>query len=280
MFSYFLALKCCKTPETKCSRDLHKTQISHGRIDQGECPLHQILNLHSIKSHRSRCQEAPTWKTLDTGKALPTFNAYAIPRNTMVLYKKSKMRFLCNRPTTPARTELDGSTPGTAQRPIRACNTKTSTTRNSTNMGSIEAALAAIESLKPGEKLVYTQIAREYDVEPTTLAHRHKGASTSCSLEAQSCQALHPQQELVLLRYIERLTKQGLPPTWLIALSSDILKCSSQNGRRPWTTVATKLIQGASIASTSTSYARRSISITSRRVICTIWMRRASCSEL
>ena len=46
-------------------------------------------------------------------------------------------------------------------------------------MSSIEAALAAIESLKPGEKLVYAQIARNYGVEPTTLARRHKGASTS-----------------------------------------------------------------------------------------------------
>jgi hypothetical protein len=80
-------------------------------------------------------------------------------------------------------------------------------------MGLIEAALAAIELLEPGEKLVYAQIAREYNVEPTTLAHRHKGASTSCSLNAQNCQALHPQQELELLDYIKSLTKQGLPPT-------------------------------------------------------------------
>jgi hypothetical protein len=80
-------------------------------------------------------------------------------------------------------------------------------------MSSIEAALAAIESLEPGEKLVYAQIAREYNIEPTTLARRHKGASTSCSLKAQNRQALHPQQELELLHYIERLTKQGLPPT-------------------------------------------------------------------
>jgi hypothetical protein len=72
-------------------------------------------------------------------------------------------------------------------------------------MGLIEAALTAIESLEPGEKLVYTQIAREYDVEPTTLARRHKGASTSCSLNAQNRQALHPQQELELLHYIKCL---------------------------------------------------------------------------
>jgi hypothetical protein len=46
-------------------------------------------------------------------------------------------------------------------------------------MSPIEAALAAIGSLKPGEKLVYAQIARKYGVEPTTFARRHKGASTS-----------------------------------------------------------------------------------------------------
>ncbi|KAF2001281.1 hypothetical protein P154DRAFT_433275 [Amniculicola lignicola CBS 123094] len=45
-------------------------------------------------------------------------------------------------------------------------------------MSSIEATLAAIESLEPGEKLMYTQIAREYSIKPITLAQRHKGVST------------------------------------------------------------------------------------------------------
>jgi hypothetical protein len=80
-------------------------------------------------------------------------------------------------------------------------------------MSSIEAALAAIESLKPGEKLVYTQIAAEYNVDRRTLARRHQGASSSRAIKAENQQALHPQQELELLRYIKRLTRQGLPPT-------------------------------------------------------------------
>jgi hypothetical protein len=46
-------------------------------------------------------------------------------------------------------------------------------------MSPIEAALAAIELLKPGGKLVYAQTARKYGVEPTALTHRHKGVSTS-----------------------------------------------------------------------------------------------------
>jgi hypothetical protein len=47
--------------------------------------------------------------------------------------------------------------------------------------------------------------------------------------------------------------------TRLIASCSDILTSLSQNGRRAYTTIATRLIQGGSIASTSTSYASEKI---------------------
>jgi hypothetical protein len=63
--------------------------------------------------------------------------------------------------------------PGPAWCPLTKCNTKTSTLHNTTNMSSIEAALAAIESLKPGEELVYTDIAAKYGVDCRTLARRH-----------------------------------------------------------------------------------------------------------
>jgi hypothetical protein len=93
-------------------------------------------------------------------------------------------------------------------------------------MSSIEAALAAIESLEPGEKLVYTQIAAKYGVDRRTLARRHQGATISRDAQAQNQQALHPQQEKELLRYIERLTRQGLPPTrpMIRRFASDIAK--------------------------------------------------------
>jgi hypothetical protein len=85
-------------------------------------------------------------------------------------------------------------------------------------MNSIEAALAVIELLEPGEKFTYTEVANQYRCSRVTLAPRHKGVSTSRSLQAQNRQAqnrqaLHTQQEEGLLRYIERLTKQGLPPS-------------------------------------------------------------------
>jgi hypothetical protein len=97
--------------------------------------------------------------------------------------------------------------------PDSACNTITPTTCNSTNISPIEAALAAIELLKPGEKLVYAQIARQYGVEPTMLACRHKGASTSRAIRNGNQRTLHPHQEQELLQYIEHLTRKGLSPT-------------------------------------------------------------------
>jgi hypothetical protein len=70
-------------------------------------------------------------------------------------------------------TELPGATPGPAQRPLSSCNTTTSTRNISINMSPIEAALAAIKALEPGEKLIYTHIAAKYGIDRTTLARRH-----------------------------------------------------------------------------------------------------------
>jgi hypothetical protein len=93
-------------------------------------------------------------------------------------------------------------------------------------MDPIEAALAAIESLEPGEKPNYTQIAQAYGVVRSTLTRRHQRISASRDVKAQNQQVLHPQQELELLRYIERLTRQGLPPTrpMIRRFASDIAK--------------------------------------------------------
>jgi hypothetical protein len=80
-------------------------------------------------------------------------------------------------------------------------------------MGAIEDAIRAIESLEPGEQFSYTKIAATYGCSRSALSQRQQGVSTSRSTKAQNQQALHPQQEQELLRYIERLTRQGLPPT-------------------------------------------------------------------
>ncbi|EMD67027.1 hypothetical protein COCSADRAFT_56332, partial [Bipolaris sorokiniana ND90Pr] len=80
-------------------------------------------------------------------------------------------------------------------------------------MQSIDAALAAINALKPNEKLVYSQIAKKYGVDPGTLSRRHRGISRSRQAAAQNQQAVHPQHEAELIDYIDRLTKRGLAPT-------------------------------------------------------------------
>ena len=80
-------------------------------------------------------------------------------------------------------------------------------------MSPIEAALAAIESLKLGEQFSYRKIAAGYHCSRATLARRHQGISASRATQAENQRALHPHQEQELLRYIKRLTSQGLPPT-------------------------------------------------------------------
>ena len=77
-------------------------------------------------------------------------------------------------------------------------------------MSSVEATFTAIEFLEPGEKMNYTQIAKIYGVERSTLNRRHRGRTTSREASSQMQLSLHPQQELGLLRYIERLTMRGL----------------------------------------------------------------------
>jgi hypothetical protein len=80
-------------------------------------------------------------------------------------------------------------------------------------MEPMDAALAPIDALGPGEKLVYAQIAKKYGVEPTTLRRRHQGLTTSRAAYHENRQALHPQQEIELIQHIDRTSKQGLPPS-------------------------------------------------------------------
>ena len=46
-------------------------------------------------------------------------------------------------------------------------------------MSNVEAALAAIDALEPGEYFTYTDIAKKFGVVRTTLARRHQGRCAS-----------------------------------------------------------------------------------------------------
>ena len=88
-----------------------------------------------------------------------------------------------------------------------------STTNNSTNMDNLEAALDALKSLKLRESPNYTTIAKQYGVNRTTLSRRHRGVTRSWAEKISNDWNLNPTQELELVKYIDSLSKRGLPPT-------------------------------------------------------------------
>jgi transposase-like protein len=81
-------------------------------------------------------------------------------------------------------------------------------------MAPIDDAIAAIESLEPGEHYSYREVARRFNVSNSTLTRRHKGRRQRSQEAKNNTQlALNPQQEAELVRYIEDFTKRALPPT-------------------------------------------------------------------
>jgi transposase-like protein len=80
-------------------------------------------------------------------------------------------------------------------------------------MTPIEAAIKAIESCEPSASFLYREVAKRFGVDRNTLSRRHKGKTQSHATASQQQQVLSPLQEQELVRYIERCTEQGLPPT-------------------------------------------------------------------
>jgi hypothetical protein len=80
-------------------------------------------------------------------------------------------------------------------------------------MDPIEAAIKAIDSRASGASFSYRKIAKQFSISRATLARRHQGLTRSNAGEAQQRQNLSLQQESELVKYIEALTKRGLPPT-------------------------------------------------------------------
>jgi transposase len=80
-------------------------------------------------------------------------------------------------------------------------------------MNPIQEAIDDIESRESGDNFSYREVAKKFNVDRTTLSRRHqeKQAINAASGEAQ--RYLNPQQEQELVRYIERCTRRGLPPT-------------------------------------------------------------------
>ena len=90
---------------------------------------------------------------------------------------------------------------------------RTSTRRNSTNMSAINKAIEYLESLDLGEHFIYQEVADQFGCSRSALSRRWRGVSRDKSTRDGMRQALPPQQELELVRYIEELHIRGLPPT-------------------------------------------------------------------
>jgi hypothetical protein len=88
-----------------------------------------------------------------------------------------------------------GATPTSAQRPGKSKQVNlhpTSTHHNSTNIAAMEAALALIESLDEGEHFTYTNVAKSYNVDRSTLSRRHRKVQAPKAEQAINQQLLSP----------------------------------------------------------------------------------------
>jgi hypothetical protein len=80
-------------------------------------------------------------------------------------------------------------------------------------MDQILDAIEAIELRKYGAFFLYSKVANRFGVDRTTLLRRYQSVRGSNEEMGKAQQLLSPQQELELMPYIERCTRQGLPPT-------------------------------------------------------------------
>ena len=67
--------------------------------------------------------------------------------------------------------------------------------------------------MKPGERPNYTKIAKQYGCDRSTLSRQHRGVCASRAQGYEEQRHLNATQERQLLKYIDGLTKRGLPPT-------------------------------------------------------------------
>ncbi|KAK1912749.1 hypothetical protein P3342_004685 [Pyrenophora teres f. teres] len=80
-------------------------------------------------------------------------------------------------------------------------------------MALIDDAIADLESQEPGKQLILAEFARKWGVSRATLSRRWRRVTGPRRDGYAQQQAISPQQELELVRYIKGLTKRGLPPT-------------------------------------------------------------------
>jgi len=118
-------------------------------------------------------------------------------------------------PKKPCESPSDHRSPAHSVHGPTQCTPKSKNTKNSTllytiKMDPIDAALAALELQDPPN---YTRTAKEFNVIRSTLSRRHRQITRAREDATEMKSLLLIQQEKTLLRYINLLTKRGLPPT-------------------------------------------------------------------
>jgi hypothetical protein len=101
-----------------------------------------------------------------------------------------------------------------------------STLHFSTTMAAIDAALAALESLEPGQDFEYSAYAKKYGCSQTTLSRRHRKVQEARTTKLANGRLLNTVQEQQLVQYIKDLCARGLPPSrpMIRNFASDIAK--------------------------------------------------------
>lgn len=80
-------------------------------------------------------------------------------------------------------------------------------------MAPIDKAIEDLKSRGSEEQFTLKEVAEKHSVNWSTLGRRWRGVTGPRDAGHASRQALNLQQELELIKYITKLTKQGLPPT-------------------------------------------------------------------
>jgi hypothetical protein len=100
-------------------------------------------------------------------------------------------------------------------------------------MEPIDQAIAYLKSLEIGEKVNITQVAKTYGVDRSTLSRRYRGLNQSRESRQESQRLLNKQQSDELIKWINRLTDRGLPPT-LPMLSNFAKELSGKEPGKNW----------------------------------------------
>ena len=80
-------------------------------------------------------------------------------------------------------------------------------------MTGIKEAVAEVESIPQGDKILWSKIADKHSVVHSTLTRNAIGETRPLKEAVITQYALTPQQEEELVKYIEALTDRHLPPT-------------------------------------------------------------------